>query len=146
MLPLLGEAVCESGSLQQVLKHELPSEEVNGPTNLLITLSYASITIFSFVCVCGRSENTVRLSDCGIKKNLNVCHLRWTRKKNLGCNQGCASMSNHGHEMCRAWVHASRHKPMPRPSQPPKAGIRIPTSPWPDFYDWTFFLHDRLFQ
>ena len=43
------EQRCENGSLQKVLKHELPTGEVNGSTNLLITLSYASVTIFSFV-------------------------------------------------------------------------------------------------
>ena len=34
---------------KKVLKHELPTGEVNGPTNLLITLSYASVTICFFV-------------------------------------------------------------------------------------------------
>ena len=36
-------------AFKKVLKHELPTGEVNGSTKLLITLSYASGTMFSFV-------------------------------------------------------------------------------------------------
>ena len=48
-LEKLFEEYSENGSLQKVLKHKLQTGEVNGSTNLLITLSYASVTIFSFV-------------------------------------------------------------------------------------------------
>ena len=39
----------ENGSVLTVLKHEIPTGKGTGSTNLLITLSYASVTIFSFV-------------------------------------------------------------------------------------------------